>query len=162
MIVLLFKMMFQDILLDMMKYVPDHFKRKEMYNEAVRNNPYVLMHVHDHFKTQEMCNKAIEVSPWQLNYISDQYKTQRMCDKAVEYNPFSLQFVPDWFVTQEQLKLWHNSDDWHGDNEVIEWYKGYKKRKAWKAKVKEELLPIAWHPSRYWEWLCQKMKKKKI
>ena len=26
--------------------------------------------------------------------------------------------------------------------------KGYQKRKAQKAKIKEELLPIAWHPDR--------------
>ena len=29
---------------------------------------------------------------------------------------------------------------------------GYQKRKAQKGPLKEELLPIAWHPSRYWDW----------
>ena len=28
----------------------------------------------------------------------------------------------------------------------IKWHEGYKKRKAQKAKIKEELMPIAWHP----------------
>ena len=60
MIELLFKMMFQDILLGLMKYVPDHFKRKEMYNEAVRNNPYALRHIPDHLKTWTMCEGAVE------------------------------------------------------------------------------------------------------
>ena len=59
---LLFKMMLQDILLGMMRFIPDHFKRKEMYNEAVRNNPYTLRHVPDHFKTQEMCDKAVGIN----------------------------------------------------------------------------------------------------
>ena len=45
MIELLFKMMFQDILLGLMEFVPDRFKRKEMYNEAMRNNPWTLRHV---------------------------------------------------------------------------------------------------------------------
>ena len=27
-----------------------------------------------------------------------------------------------------------------------------KKRKAQKVKIKKELMPIAWHPSRYWDW----------
>ena len=27
-----------------------------------------------------------------------------------------------------------------------------KKRTAQKASIKEELLPIAWHPSRWWDW----------
>ena len=29
---------------------------------------------------------------------------------------------------------------------------GYKKWKAQKAKIKEELMPIAWHPLRWWDW----------
>ena len=44
-------------------------------------------------------------------------------------------------MTQELIKVWH-------DGETVEWYEGYKKRKTQKAKIKEELLPIAWHPSR--------------
>ena len=34
------------------------------------------------------------------------------------------------------------------------------KRKPQKAKIKEELLPIAWHPSRCWDWCIPKDKKK--
>ena len=56
-----------------------------------------------------------------------------------------MQFVPDWFVTEQQIKIWHDSDNWHDDDELIEWYDGYKKRKAQKEKIKEELLPIIWH-----------------
>ena len=36
---LLFKMMFEDILLSLMEFVPDHLKTQEMYNETMRNNP---------------------------------------------------------------------------------------------------------------------------
>ena len=34
----------------------------------------------------------------------------------------------------------------------FKWYDGYKKRKAQKASIKEELMPITWHPSRWWDW----------
>ena len=34
---------------------------------------------------------------------------------------------------------------------MINWYDGYKRRKVQKAKIKEELIPIAWHPSRWWD-----------
>ena len=71
----------------------------------------------------------------------DDLKTKRMCERAVEKEPDFLEDVPDWFVTQEQIKL--------RDDRLIKWYNGYRKRKAQKAKMKEELLPIAWHPSRY-------------
>ena len=62
-----------------------------------------------------------------------------MCDKAVKDDPSSLQFVPDWFVTQQQTDVWYDDDYWYHDNEIIYWYHGYQKRKAQKAKIKEEL-----------------------
>ena len=75
-----------------------------------------------------------------------------MCDKAVKDDPSFLKFVTDWFVTQQQIDVWYDDDYWYHDDELIEWYNGYQKRKAQKAKIKEELLPIAWHTNRvkYW------------
>ena len=84
-----------------------------------------------------------------------------MCDKAVKDDPSSLQFVPDWFVTQEQIDIWYDDDYWYHDDELMEWYEGYKKRKAQKAKIKEELIPIAWHPSRWWDWCMSEDEKKR-
>ena len=84
-----------------------------------------------------------------------------MCDKAVEKDPWSLKYVPDWFVTQGKIKLWRDGDGYCNDNRVIEWCKGYQKRKAQKAKIKEELMPITWHPSRYWDWCMSEDEKKR-
>ena len=89
--------------------------------------------------------KVLEKDPWLLKDVPDHFKTQVICDKAVEDHFSSLQYVLHWFVTQEQTDAWHDDDYWY-DDEMIEWYEGYKKRKAQKAKVKEGLLPIAWHP----------------
>ena len=75
-----------------------------------------------------------------------------MCDKTVRDYLFSLQFVPDVFVTQQQIDKWYDNDYVYDDNEMIEWYEDYKKRKAQKAKIKEELLPIAWYPDREKDW----------
>ena len=67
-----------------------------------------------------------------------------------------LQFVPDWFVTREHTALWHDclaSEYCNNDEDnFFKWYEGYKKKKAQKASIKEELMSIAWHPSRYWDW----------
>ena len=130
------------------RYVPDYFKTQEMCNDAVSNNPAVLFLVPNCFKTQDMCVKALEVEPWNLYNIPDNLKTQSMCDDAIKEEPSSLQFVSDWFVTQQQLDIWYDEDYWYHDDEIIEWYKGYQKRKTQKAKIKEKLLPIAWHPNR--------------
>ena len=61
---------------------------------------------------------------------------------------------------QGQLKIWHDDDDYCKDDELIELYDGYKKRKAQKAKIKKELMPIAWHPSRWWDWCVPEDEKK--
>ena len=75
-----------------------------------------------------------------------------------------MQFVPDWFVTQGQIDLWHNDDYWNNDDDedkLFEWYDGYEKPKAQKTSIKEKLLPISWHPSRYWDWCMSGDEKKK-
>ena len=62
-------------------------------------------------------------------------------------------------MTREWVHMWcddYYDDDghWNDDDyedEFFEWYNGYEKRKAQKAKIKDELMPIAWHPSRWWD-----------
>ena len=106
-----------------------------------------------------MCESAVEEEPYTLDYLPNQYKTQEMCDAAVEKGPWLLEYVPNWFVTK-QVKLWHDDDD-NDDDEIIEWYYGHQKQKAQKAKIKEELMPIAWHSSRWWNWFFPEDEKKK-
>ena len=56
----------------------------------------------------------------------------------------------------------NDGDHWDNDDEdnFSELFGDYKKGKAQKTLIKEELLPIAWHPSRYGTGVCQKMKNK--
>ena len=86
--------------------------------------------------------KALEVDPWSLYNTPDNLKTSEMCNKAVEDDSSSLLLVFDWFVIQEELDLWCDDEYWYHDDDMSEWYKGYKKQKTEKAKIKEELLPI--------------------
>ena len=104
----------------------------------------MLGHVPDQFVTQEMCNEAVQKVPCTLEYVPDHFVTQEMCNEAVESDPEVLKLVPDQFVTQEMC---HEAVE--SDPEVfLGWYKGHEQRKAQKAKIKEELMPIAWHPGR--------------
>lgn len=68
--------------------------------------------------------------------------TQQMCNVVIKA-PFCLMYVLDWFIKLKEM--WYNDSD--NDDELITWYEGYKKRKAQKAKIKEELISIAWHPT---------------
>ena len=143
-----------------LEQVPGHLKMAEMCTEAVCNNVTLFFLVPNNFKTEEMCIKALEVDPWQLYDISDYLKTQKMCDKAAKDDPSSLQFLPDWFVTQQQMDVWYDDKYWDHDDEIIQWCKSYKKRKAQKAKIKEELLPIAWNPNRVMDWCMSEDEKR--
>ena len=83
-----------------------------------------------------------------------------MCDEAIAEYPYSLQYVCDWFVTQERVKIWHDDDYYSNVNEIVEWYDHYEKRKNQKSEIKEELIPIAWHTSRWWDWCIPEDDKK--
>ena len=56
--------------------------------------------------------------------------------------------------------MWHDEDDYCNDLVLIEWYKKYEKRKAQKASIKKELMLIAWHPSKWWDWCVSEDEKK--
>ena len=43
-------------------------------------------------------------------------------------------------MTQQQLKIWHDDVDYYNDDELIEWYDAYQKRKSQKAQIKKELM----------------------
>ena len=69
-----------------------------------------------------------------------------MCDTAVKDNPYSLRFVPDWFVILQEM--W--CEDFDDNDFLIRWRHAYQKRNVQKSKIKEELMLIAWRPSRWW------------
>ena len=143
-----------------LRYVPEHLKTQQMCNEAVSNNPAVFFLAPDHLKTQEMCNEVLEVDPWSLYNVPDHLKTQKMCDKAIKDDPSSVQFVPDWFVARIPIGVWYDDDYWYHDDDMIEWHDEYKKLKAQKTSIKEELRSITWHPSRYWDWCMSEDEKR--
>ena len=95
--------------------------------------------------------------PDAFHRIPDRFKTQSMYEKAIKEDSSSSQFVPDWFVRREWMWMWYDDyydddgDHWDNDDEdkFFEGYDGYKKRKAQKASIEKELMPIVWHPSRY-------------
>ena len=135
-----------------LEFVSDHLKTEKMCEKAVEEGLYTLRDAPGHLKTQKMCEKAGEEGPYKLRDVPDYLKTQKMCDTVVMKDLLLLRYVPDSFVTQQQVKL--------RDDRLIKWYKCYKRRKAQKTLIKEELLPIAWYPSRYWDWCVPEEEKK--
>ena len=107
-----------------------------------------------------MCEKVVEKTLCLLKCVPDCFKTKEMCEKEIGKRLGLLKDVPDWLMTQQRIKIWRDDDKYYNDHELIKWYKGYQKRKAQKASIKEELMPITWHPSRYWDWCMIEDEKK--
>ena len=80
-----------------------------------------------------------------------------MCNEALQRESEVLEYVPDWFVMLQ--KMW--CEEFDDDDELITWRDAYIKRKAQKAKIKEELMPVAWHPNRWWNRCLPEDKKKR-
>ena len=101
-----------------------------------------------------MCEEAVEENPRYLEYVPDHFQTQEMGDAVME-DLWLLIYVPDLLGTQGLIKIWHDHNDYCNDDDddkLIEWYDGYQKSRAQKARIKEDLMPTAWHPSRWWDW----------
>ena len=46
------------------KYIPDEFKTKEFYENAVKNDGMCLQYVPDNLKTKELCENAVKNTPF--------------------------------------------------------------------------------------------------
>ena len=62
------------------------------------------------------------------------------------------------------IGLWYYKrryEDFDDDDVLIKCYHDYQKRRAQKAKIKDELVRIAWHPYRVIDWfgVCQKTRR---
>ena len=67
-------------------------------------------------------------------------------------------FVPDWFVTLQEM--WHEDVD--DDDVLITCRDAYIKRKAQKTKIKKEIMLVARHPDRWWNWCVPEDEKKEL
>ena len=126
-----------------------------MCNKAINEDPgWCLPFVPEKFKTQDMCDKAVDEDPFCLEYVHDRFKSQEMCSVKFSSNG-EVGDVPDWFITPNIIK-------YGSFYEYIEWFNGYKERKAQKAQIKDELAPIAWHPDRVIDWCFDEDEKKDL
>ena len=69
---------------EMLKFVPDHLKTKDMCKHEVETLPYLLRYVHDWYKTQQMYDKTILKNNGTLKSIPGFYENQKICNKAVD------------------------------------------------------------------------------
>ena len=64
--------------------------------------------------------------------------------------------IPDGFVTR---KILYSVE---GLVEFIVWYNEFKQRKVYIEEIYKDLMSIAWHPSRMWDWCIPEDEKTEI
>ena len=81
-------------------YNMDIYESVKISIGIVMRNPEIVKYVPDYLKTKEMCKNSVEKLPFLTRYAPDQYKTQQMCDKAILENGGTLKSVSDCYKNQ--------------------------------------------------------------
>ena len=69
------------------KYITNNYKLFQNRNIwPIIKNPEMIRFVPDHLKTKNMCNHAVKTLPFITRHVPHQYKSQQMCDKDVLEN----------------------------------------------------------------------------
>ena len=111
----------------------------------------MFVFVADGFQTQEICQQLVKKDPSMFPLVQEPFQMQEMCQQGVKKDA-ELKYVADWFVTVQMVEKCQDE----------EWLRSYKQRKAQKAKIKEELLPVAWHPDCVIDWCFDEEEKKAL
>ena len=76
---------------------------------------------------------------------------------------FILKGGPLWFTSTHPEAFHYYDDYWVNNDGVIEWHneESHQKCKAQKVQIKKELVSIAWHPLRWWDWCNSEDKRKR-
>ena len=69
-----------------------------------------------------------------------------------------------WLTTTHQEAFQYYDDKWVNNDGVIKWHneESHQERKTQKAQIKKELMRVAWHPSRQWDWCVPEDEKRFI
>ena len=87
-----------------------------------------------------------------------------MCGKAVDDCLAALKHIADWFVTNKMLGKFHDAVI---VNDYILFFDedfskvSFGKSKAHRKDLSKNLISITWHPTRWWDWCIQNLRKKK-
>ena len=75
-------------------YSPNNYKSLKISIGVVIKHPEMLRYISDHLKTKNVCKNAVKKLLFVIECIPDQCKTQEICDKVILENSETLIFVP--------------------------------------------------------------------
>lgn len=75
-------------------YIPDEFRTKNLYLEAIKQNGKALEYVPDKYKSEGSCKIAIKQNGLALKFVPENILSKELFVLAVEQNGLSLEYVP--------------------------------------------------------------------
>ena len=158
-------------------YIPDRYKTQQ--------DPSMLVYCRDRYKTQRMYDEAVDDCLAALKFIPDWFVTSKMLenlDNALHANDDDILFYNEdfdevTFIANQRhilavdlykiiLDNDNNNNSFYEDDpdivhvRLLTWCSKCKKRKALKKQISEELMPIARHPKRWWNFCMTEDEKK--
>ena len=153
-----------------------------MLDRVVSKNPFLILYCPDKSITQKMCDEVVDDSLATLRLIPDWFVTSKMIKKlftALYADEIILYFNEDYSsvvfncnemgilnIDLNNINLDNNFDEDDPDTitliRLLTWHIKLEKRKELKENISEELMAIAWHPKRSWDWRVPEDEKKEI
>lgn len=75
-------------------YIPDEFRTKKLYLEAIKQNGKALEYVPDKYKSESLCRIATKQNGLALEFVPKNILSKELFMLAVEQNGLSLEYVP--------------------------------------------------------------------
>lgn len=75
-------------------YIPDEFRTKKLYLEAIKQNGKALEYVPDKYKSESFCRIAIMQNGLALEFVPKNILSKELFMLAVEQNGLGLEYVP--------------------------------------------------------------------
>ena len=157
------------------RWVPDCCTQ-EMCDKAGSKELFMFKYCHDRYKSQERCDKAVDT--FLPTFVPNWFVVLRMREK-IDNDVFSnydidLDDADSYIITffselinADRINVKLDNNNFNDEDlinivhvGIIAWYHRFKQRKVCN-KIGRELMPVAWNPSRCWDWCITKDGKKK-
>ena len=162
--------------------IPDKYKTQEICNLAVSLYFPFIVYCPYKYITEEMCDEAVDNSLVALKLIPDWFVASKMIKKLFTalYAEENILYVNKdsgdavfncnetciLNIDLNNISLDNNFDEDDPDKIIFVrrlcWRIKFEKRKELKKKIDKELMPVAWHPNRWWNFRVSEDEKKEI
>ena len=152
-----------------------------MCNSITSDDLFSIKCVPNCYKTQQMWDKAVDDCLAALKFVPDGFVASKMIkilftslyadQNILFFNQDSSNVVfifNEMGVLNIDLNYINIDDAVSGEDDadtiilirLLAWHVKFEKGEELKKELNEELMPVAWHPSRWWDWCMSEDEKK--